>query len=172
VLRYVESRESVLLTVLDQLEREWVEDLRAVVARIGRRGGPALRSDRLAAATAATLASRPVLCDLLGAQAAVLERNVPTEAAARYKRASLEVVGEVRDVARALVPELSPQDGLGFAGAALLLTGATWQHANPAPALVQAYAEHPELAVLRMEHEDLLRRMLEVALSGLLARRS
>ncbi len=47
------------------------------------------RGDRLAGVLAASLAARPVLCDLLSAQAAVLERNVPPQVAATYKRAAL-----------------------------------------------------------------------------------
>ena len=40
------------------------------------------RGDQLAAALAGSLAARPVLCDLLSAQAAVLERNVSPQVAA------------------------------------------------------------------------------------------
>ena len=36
-----------------------------------------------------SLAARPMLCDLISAQAAVLERNVSPRVAAQYKRASI-----------------------------------------------------------------------------------
>src|SRR6266581_4373552 len=62
VLRYFESREAVLL---EQLDAELAD---AVVA-----GDPVpSRADRLAAAVADSLAARPMLCDLISAQAAVL----------------------------------------------------------------------------------------------------
>ena len=47
------------------------------------------RADQLAAGGGGPLGSRPMLCDLISAQAAVLERNVSPQVAAQYKRASI-----------------------------------------------------------------------------------
>jgi AcrR family transcriptional regulator len=170
VLRYFESREAVLLELLDRALREWAGSLPPLVAEVPRRGGPALRADRLAAVLAASLASRPVLCDLLAAQAAVLERNVSTSVAARYKRATLELLDELAAVVTDVVPELAPAAAQRFCAAMLLVTGASWTYSHPSAALVAAYEAEPELAVLRLEHEEVLRELFAVLLRGLLAR--
>src|SRR6476620_7624838 len=75
VLRYFESREAVLLELLDAASREWLEHLDGALAAAVGTGTPYERGDRVAATLAASLADRPVLCDLAAAQAAVLEHN-------------------------------------------------------------------------------------------------
>ena len=47
-----------------------------------------------------------MLCDLISAQAAVLERNVSVEVAVQHKRSSLASLRALADYARAAVPEL------------------------------------------------------------------
>ena len=90
VLRYFESREAVLLELLDSAWQEWLTGLEADLgAAIDATAPAAGRGDQLAGVLAASLAARPVLCDLLSAQAAVLERNVSPQVAAAYKRAAL-----------------------------------------------------------------------------------
>src|SRR5262245_43137526 len=74
VLRYFESREEVLLELLDVEVQQWLADLERA-AQAGE-GTLRQRGDRLAAILAESLAQRPVLCDLTSAHAAVLEHNV------------------------------------------------------------------------------------------------
>ena len=77
VLRYFESREAVLLELLDAAVPGVAGRARRRARRRGRsRRRLARRCDQVAAAVAASLAARPVLCDLISAQAAVLEHNV------------------------------------------------------------------------------------------------
>ncbi|WP_258056120.1 hypothetical protein [Streptomyces sp. Ru62] len=59
---------------------------------------------------AESLAGRRMLCDLLSAQAGVLEHNVSPEVAARYKRAAIDNVAALAAPARAKLPELGNQD--------------------------------------------------------------
>src|SRR5580658_7768109 len=93
VLRYFESREAVLLELLDSAWQDWLVQLDKDLAdAVDATAPPAQRADQLAAAVAASLASRPMLCDLISAQAAVLERNVSPEVAAQYKRASIAAI--------------------------------------------------------------------------------
>ncbi|MEU3152862.1 TetR family transcriptional regulator, partial [Streptomyces griseus] len=107
VLRYFESREAVLLELLGSAQRDWLAGLDAEFAAAVDAGAPAAeRTDRVAATLAASLAARPVLCDLISAQAAVLERNVSPEVAAAYKRAALANVAELARLVRARMPEL------------------------------------------------------------------
>ncbi|MFC9651803.1 MULTISPECIES: TetR family transcriptional regulator [unclassified Streptomyces] len=171
VLRYFESREAVLLELLDTALREWLELLDdALATAVDTAGGPYERGDQLAGAFAETLAARPVLCDLVSTQAAVLERNVSPRIAAEYKHATLANASVMARLIRAYVPELDENDAMRYAAAAFLLTGAIWTHAQPSAAMLAAYEADPALAALRMDFTATLREQLEVAASGLLAR--
>ena len=93
VLRYFESREAVLLELLATAWGEWLADLPGDLDRAVDPAAPVTRrGDQVAAAVAASLAARPVLCDLLSAQAAVLERNVSPDLAATYNGAFITAV--------------------------------------------------------------------------------
>ncbi len=59
-----------------------------------------------------------------------------------------------------------------FAAAAVMVTGAVWTHAHPSAAMLAAYEADPSLAVLRLDFTATLREMLEVLVTGLLARAS
>ena len=112
VLRYFESREAVLLELLDLAAQEWLAQLEQDLAGAIRPGGPAAgRADQLAAVIAASLAARPVLCDLAGAQSAVLERNVSAQVAAEYKRATITNVGTLGRLVLGCLPELGARRG-------------------------------------------------------------
>jgi AcrR family transcriptional regulator len=87
VLRYFESREAVLFELLDRAFQEWVAELSEELAAAIDPRRPAMeRGDRLAAVVSRSLARRTVLCDLINAQAGVLEHNVSVEVVLRYKR--------------------------------------------------------------------------------------
>ncbi|MFF3753584.1 TetR family transcriptional regulator [Streptomyces sp. NPDC002018] len=171
VLRYFESREAVLLELLDAAWREWLERLGEVLpASVDADAPRDERGDRIAAVLAASLADRPVLCDLLGAQAAVLERNVSPRIAAEHKRAAIANIGVLVGLLRARLPELGEPDAVRFGGAVMLTTAAVWIHAQPSAAMVAAYEADPSLAVLRLDFTATLREMFEVLLTGLLVR--
>ncbi|MEU8779515.1 TetR/AcrR family transcriptional regulator [Streptomyces sp. NPDC048606] len=187
VLRYFESREEILLELLTDATRAFVDHLADTLPAAldgdpsdaaldgesdgapsdGRAGS---RPDRLAALLAEGLAARPVLCDLLSAQAAVLERNVSAQVAARYKRAAIDTAGDLGRIVARHLPELGEYDAFRFVAGAVMVAGAVWTHAHPSAAMLAAYASDPELAVLRVDFTDTLRQTLEVLLSGLLAR--
>jgi AcrR family transcriptional regulator len=173
VLRYFESREAVLLELLDSAWQEWLtqlaQDLDAAVSA----GAPlAKRGDQVAAALAASLAERPVLCDLLSAQAAVLERNVSPRVAAQYKRASLANVAALGGLLLGYVAELGEHDAGRLAAATAMVAGALWPHAQPSAAMLAAYQADPALASMRIDFSATVREVLEVLIAGLLARSS
>ncbi|GAA3136490.1 TetR family transcriptional regulator [Streptomyces rectiviolaceus] len=171
VLRYFESREAVLLELLDVELGEWLRELDGELsAAVDAAASPTERGDRLAATLATSLAAHPVLCDLVSAQAAVLERNVSPEIAAEYKRAAMANVGVLVGLVRAHLPELTEDDGIRFATYAVMVTGGVWTHSQPSAAMLAAYEADPELAALRLDFTAVVREALEVLLSGLLAR--
>ncbi|WP_329391094.1 TetR/AcrR family transcriptional regulator [Streptomyces sp. NBC_01716] len=173
VLRYFESREAVLLDLLDVAWREWTEYLEGALASdIDARAPLRERGDQVAAVLAASLADRPVLCDLTSSQAAVLERNVSPDVAAEFKRTAIANVGKLAALVRAHVPELSEQDAPRFAAYCVLTAGAIWTHTQPSAAMLAAYEADPSLAAMRIDFAPSLREVLEVGLSGLLARAS
>jgi AcrR family transcriptional regulator len=174
VLRYFESREAVLLELLDSAWRDWLSELDQNLAvrpdAVGHAGPVADRADRAALAVAVSLASRPMLCDLISAQAAVLERNVSPQIAAQYKRASIAGITALGGLLLRCVPELGSRDAFQLAGAAVMMTGALWPHTQPSPAMLAAYAAEPDLAAMRLDFTATLGEVLQVMAAGLLAR--
>lgn len=173
VLRYFESREAVLLDLLDSATREWLEDLRdEFAAGIDAKATVAERGDQLAAVLVASIEARPVLCDLVSSQAAVLEHNVSPRIAAKYKRAAIENVGILVRLIVEHVPELGERDAFRFAAATVMVTGAIWTHARPSAAMLAAYEADPALASMRLDFGATLRDTLELLITGLLERPS
>jgi AcrR family transcriptional regulator len=171
VLRYFESREAVLLERLDSAWEDWLvwldKDLEGAVDA----AAPAAeRSGQLAATVASSLASRPMLCDLISAQAAVLERNVSPQVAAQYKRASIADITALGALMLRCVPELGENDAFQAAGAAVMMTSALWPHTQPSAAMLAAYEADPDLAAMRLDFTATFREVLEVMIAGLLAR--
>jgi AcrR family transcriptional regulator len=171
VLRYFESREAVLLELLDSAWRKWLVRLaESLGTAVDAQAPLAERGDQLAAALATSLASEPVLCDLISAQAAVLERNVSPQVAAEYKRAALANVAALSRLVLGCIRELGEHDAFRLAGATVMVTGAVWSNAQPSPAMLTAYETDPALASMRLDFTATLREVLELLISGFLAR--
>ena len=172
VLRYFESREAVLLELLHAAVQDWLGTLRAELARtVDPLATLTDRSEQLAATFASSLGRHPLLCDLISAQAAVLERNVSTEAVLKFKHSShadlTELIGLILDH----LPELGEHDAERFAVHTIILLGALWSHAHPTDAVTCAYNAEPELADMRIDFTVALTDMSAVVLAGLFARR-
>ena len=171
VLRYFESREAVLLELLDSAWQDWLVQLEKDLASAVDATAPAAeRSGQLAATVASSLASRPMLCDLISAQAAVLERNVSPQVAAQYKRASIAGITALGALMFRCVPELGEHDAFQAAGAAVMMTSALWPHTQPSAAMLAAYEADPDLAAMRLDFSATIREVLEVMIAGLLVR--
>jgi AcrR family transcriptional regulator len=171
VLHYFESREAVLLELLDTSARQWLTRVTdELAAEVDPRMTAAERGDRLVAVVATSLEAEPVLCDLVSAQAAVLEHNVSPEVAARYKHAAAGLVGAFATLVLRHLPELGEADAQRLGAALIVVLGAVWNYAQPSAAMLAAYATDPSLAAMRMDFCVSLRQMLEVFVSGLFAR--
>ncbi|WDZ93732.1 TetR/AcrR family transcriptional regulator [Nocardiopsis sp. HUAS JQ3] len=172
VLRYFESREAILLELLDRAWRQWIADLPALLdAGIDRAAPVERRTEQFAAAVARSLAGRRVLCDLLSSQAGVLEHNVSAEAAARYKRAAVANVAAVAALADRHLPELG-EDAPRLAAAMIMAIGAVWTHAHPSEAMLAAYRADPSLTAFEMDFATALEDMLATLTAGTIARTS
>ena len=107
VLRYFESREAVLLELLDDFLGSWLAELAdELAAGVEPQAPPEVRAGQLAEILSQSLAERAVLCDLFGAQGGVLEHNVSVEVVKRHKRSALARLAAMSDLMRRHLPEL------------------------------------------------------------------
>lgn len=170
VLKYFESREAVLLELSSSELAAWIEDMAAALADVSPNDPIDQRGERLVAAVVGTLAKRPVFCDLISAQASVLERNISTETALTFKRAAAVSYEQMIKVVDAVLPELGPEQAGLFIATASLLAGAIWTHSHPVPAIEAAYEADPTLTAIRMSFAPALTDSLRTLLYGVLPR--
>jgi AcrR family transcriptional regulator len=171
VLRYFDSREAVLLELLDSLTQEWLEQLmQELPAAVRARAGYERRAEQLAGVFSRSLAERPVLCDLLSAQAAVLEHNVSLDAIASFKRRGLAKADALAGLVRDALPELTEEQAWRLVVGAFLLTSAIWSHSTPPQSVLDAYEQDPELGSLRLEFAAPLEDYLVTLAVGMNAR--
>ncbi|MFF5568523.1 TetR family transcriptional regulator [Streptomyces sp. NPDC012623] len=170
VLRYFESREAVLLELLDVFLESWLAELAdELAAGIEAHAAPEVRAGQLAEILSRSLADRVTLCDLFGAQGGVLEHNVSVEVVKRHKRSSLTRLAAMVEIVRRHVPELG--DGAQtFCLMSLVTAGALSAYVPPPPSLLAAYADEPALGVLHLELRDALRDSFTSSLLGALPR--
>jgi len=171
VLRYFDSREAVLLELLASSVREWREHLAGELpSAVNRRAGFDRRAAQLADAISTSLTERPVLCDLMSTQAAVLERNVSAEAVTQHKLAGLAEGEAIAGLVRDALPELSEDEAWQYLMAVWLMTAALWAHARPPEALLEAYAADERLARAQLDFAPTLEDYLTTLAIGLHAR--
>ena len=170
VLRYFESREAILLELLDQLGQALYADGAArIPAGISADAPLRTRVTRLASAVAEEFAEREMLCELLSSQASVLERNVSPETIIRYKRSTYRSLEGFSVVLREVVPELDAPKAGEAARAIVIAVGAYWTHAHPPANLRQVYDADPALVFLPEQFRAALERVIAVTILGLLA---
>jgi len=170
VLRYFESREAVLLELLDDFLGSWLGELaEELTTGIEANAAPEVRAGQLAEILSRSLAGRVVLCDLFGAQGGVLEHNVSVEVVKRHKRSSLSRLATMSELVRRHLPELG-EDAQVFCLMSLVTAGALASYVPPPPSLLAAYADEPALGVLHLELRDALRIAFNSALLGVLPR--
>ena len=170
LLRYFESREAVLLELLDDFLGRWLAELaEELVAGVDAQAEPEVRAGQLAEILSRSLAERVVLCDLFGAQGGVLEHNVSVEVVKRHKRSYLARLEVMSSLMRRQLPELG--DGAQmFCLMSLVLAGALSSYVPPPPSVLAAYADEPALGVLHLELQDALRVAFTSTLVGMLPR--
>ncbi|MFJ6730519.1 TetR/AcrR family transcriptional regulator [Streptomyces sp. NPDC091281] len=170
VLRYFESREAVLLELLDRFLREWLAELaEELAAGVDGDLPMAERAAAVAEILGRSLSRRTVLCELFGAQGSVLEHNVSVEVVARYKRASLDHLTTMSTLIGTCLPELGDNATL-FSLQTMVMAGALSAYSTPPPSLKAAYEAEPDLARFHLDLEDYLKQALTATLLGTLPR--
>ncbi|MCO8274428.1 TetR/AcrR family transcriptional regulator [Actinoplanes sp. TRM 88003] len=171
VLRYFESREAVLLELLDHFLQEWLTELAGELATGVDESQPmARRATVLAEILSRSLSGQAVLCELFGAQGSVLEHNVSVEVVARYKRASLDRLTTMAALMQKYLPELG-NDAAFCSLQAMLTAGALSAYRSPPPSLQAAYQAEPDLARFHLDPKEYLQQALTATLLGVLPRR-
>lgn len=170
VLRYFDSREAVLLELLDTFLQDWLSEVsEALNDDVDARGPVAQRAERLAEVLARTLAGRQVLCDLAGSQGAVLEHNITVEVVVRHKQVTLARLGAAADLLRRHLPELG-DDAERLIFHVVVLAGALAPYSSPPAGVLAAYELDPALGVLHLELQESLRAAFRALLLGALPR--
>ena len=171
VLRYFESREAVLLELLNSAWQDWLTQLdRDLRGAFDSAAPVTARSGLLAGAVAPALAAPPLLLGRINAHAAGRGRHHEPPVAAQYNRASMSAIAALGGLMLRCVPELGEPDAVKLAGATVMTAGALWPHTQPSAAMLAAYEADPDLAALRLDFTETLSEVLEVMSAGLLAR--
>ena len=171
VLRYFDSREAVLLELLDSSFREWLAHLSAELPSAVRpRAAFKRRAEQLATSITRSLVERPVLCDLISTQASVLEHNVSVEAVTRYKLGVLADAEVFAGLLRDALPELSEDDAWRYTVGVWLTTSALWAFARPPETVLEAWALDERLEKTHLDFPATLEDYLTTLAIGLHAR--
>ena len=168
VLRYFESREDVLLVLLEQAAAEFlVEVTESIPVKIDHRAAVNVRARTVAAELGAAFAAHPMLCELLSAHAVILEHNVSAQVALRHKRGARDSLTGLAVLLRRLLPELDEQCSLHAAQLIIVLVGGFWVRGRPSHSVRDAYAIDPSVAFLNPAFPDGLTRAIAPGLIGL-----
>ena len=122
-----------------------------------------------ATVVARSLARHTVLCDLIGAQAGVLEHNVSTGAVVRFKRSALGALDEMAELLRRSLPEAAAE-APSVCLLAMVLAGGLWSHCRPSPSARAAYEADPALTALHLDLAPALEHGLTLLITGAMAR--
>lgn len=171
MVRYFESREAVLLELLDASLRCWVAEIVAELSHDTRSGSAQERADRLAALLSRSLREHTVLCDLMTAQPGVLEYNVSPETLLRFRRSAHATIAEYTEAIRGYIPELG-EDAQSVSLSTVVTSAALWMYAQPSASAIAACEAEPELADFSLNFDNDLETMLARLITGALVKRN
>ncbi|MER5201518.1 TetR family transcriptional regulator [Streptomyces sp. NPDC002755] len=170
VLRYFESREAVLLELLEQSARDFITEtadpLRSLI--LGREPLHT-RIETVASGLAASFAARPMLCELLSAQAGVLEHNISLDVATRFKKGAPDSILALAELLRDLFPELDLRRSQQGAVLIIVMICGLWTHTHPAQSVRAVYDANSSFAFIDSDFPEALHQTLLVLLKGLIA---
>lgn len=163
VYRYFESREALLLELLERAYAQCFDRLQERAVREA-----PLTLERFTHHFAGALSEQPLLGQLTSALPSVLEHNLSKEAIRTFKASAIEFLHRAATGNRALCPTLTPAQHLDLLGHALLLITGLWPHAHPAPVVLELVQE-PELTLFAHDYACDLERALRLYAKGVLA---
>jgi AcrR family transcriptional regulator len=160
--RYFESREHILLCLL-------VQEIDEVVSTMEEIQG-ARETDVTVVANALTHAylSRPLLCQLLGMVASILEHNVSADAIAGSKGELALHAKRANEAMRIALPWLDEKDAAWASNTIALYVAGMWPAAHPSKTAAEVLAR-PGLAGMKPDAPVDLARFIETLLTGIRA---
>ena len=165
VYRYFETREALLLDLLEAKWREWLEDLSAKKI-----AGVSLALPRFCAEVAESLGRRTLLCTLMVALPSVLEQNASAPTVCSFKKNSLDFVRTVAELFHESCSELTPGEYEQLVHLLFLVQISLWSFAHPA-APVKKALEDPALTAFRRDFSRDLSQTLLLFARGIMASR-
>ncbi|GGJ77746.1 TetR family transcriptional regulator [Deinococcus aquiradiocola] len=167
IMRYFESREAILLTLLQEDYAAWVDEVETELAQ-------SMQPDpieRVAEVLSRTIMARSLLCELLTATPTVLEHNVTTEEIIPFKLGIQASMGRLMTLLSPALGTWTPEQKGVFLGELHATVTHTWALAHPASALEAAYAARPDIAVMPNPAQVVVREAIATVLTGLKYRR-
>jgi len=159
IYRYFESREEILF-------RLYAAELLEVVAALDARLRAGLDLPAVAAIVAQEHLSRPLLCQLAGMVASILEHNISAETIAAVKTELIATLPRAAAALRRSLPWLSDADAIFALHSIELQLAALWPSANPSRAAREVLSR-PEFASMCTDAGRDFPRFIEVLLAGL-----
>jgi AcrR family transcriptional regulator len=167
IYRYFESREHILLQLLVAELEDLADSIDAGLAAIEPASADAA-IDAVAALVTREFLARPLLCQLLGMAASILEHNLSVEAIASSK---LEMLGHAQRITVAFqraLPWLDVLDAAWAGSTIAMYVAGMWPSAHPSSTAVEALCRG-ELAWLRIDAPRDLARTITMVLRGMKA---
>lgn len=161
IYRYFESREEILF-------RLYVIELIDVIGALEARLRPGLDIPAVATILACEHLSRPLLCQLGGMVASILEHNISADTIAAVKTELLSMLPRAAAALRRSLPWLSEADAIFALQSIELQLAALWPAANPSRAAREVLSR-PEFAAMCADAGRDYPRFIGVLLAGLQA---
>lgn len=171
MVRYFESREAVLLELLDAALRCWATEIVAELSRDTYSGTAQERADHVATLLSRSLRQHAVLCDLITAQPGVLEHNVSDGTLLCFRRSAHASIASLTEAIRSYIPELG-DDAQSVCLSILVTSAALWMYARPSASAIAAIEADPALADIHLNFDADLETMLARLIAGALVKRS
>lgn len=164
LLRYFETREAIFLHLAKDAWSEWSHAAKAQLDALSAQG---VRNPSGAAAhvLSATLAQRPLFCDLLAHVPLNLERGVSIPAVKDFKVTAIAAAGQVATALEKTLDLPSPATW-NVVSTATAMAGALWQMAAPGTELRALYESDPELAHAIVDVEPRLNDIITALING------
>ncbi len=165
VIRYFETREAILMQILQEDIKDWVD---AQIAQLDDFRDGSTQLHELVDILVAVTVERPRLCLLASVVARILERNVLVQTAIAFKKANMVEVSRLIIAMSKAVPVFTPAMHGELVKLQGSLVAGLWQHANPTATMLEVLKE-PELRKSHESFEKSLRRGTWLIASGLSA---
>lgn len=162
VYRYFESREAVLLALL---EMEWSEWFTKLAHTWQEAPAATVELESLVADLAASLDEAPMLCHLTSILASVLEFNLSEDSILQFKRTTLDFFEAVSQLLNRRCPTLGPDSYMRLLHDAIPVIAGLYPFCHPSPTVTKVLS-NPDLTAFRHHFKsDLHRTLLAMARS-------